>query len=371
MEQSSIKRIENKLRESEKLHRLTLSNISDAVFITDDEGNFTFICPNVSNIFGYNWKEVNQMKNIKYLLGESLFSQDHLNLKKEISNIERKVKDKSNELHHLLITVKLVRIKNGTILYSCRDITERKIIEDKLKIAKEKAEEASKVKSNFISIMSHELKTPLIPIITLSDHLLHENKYPEIKKFIQMIYDGGRFLLDIINDILYYIRIDSNQLKVNLQIIDIKDLVDEVIEGVEEKTKAKGLQIDTCFETESDCMLKTDGDSLKKILNNLLDNAIKFTKQGSIKVEVKSNENCLDIYIQDTGIGLEDSQIESIFEPFYQVDNSPTRRFQGIGLGLSISKKLALLLGGDLKVEKSNDQGCIFHLVVCCEPLSV
>jgi len=124
------KHAEEELRESEELHRITLGNISDAVFITDDNGAFTFICPNVDVIFGYSFEEAQAFENISRLLGDGLFSHDELRNLGEIRNIEWEVTDKSRKAHHLLINVKHVSVKGGTVLYSCRDITERKWVED-------------------------------------------------------------------------------------------------------------------------------------------------------------------------------------------------------------------------------------------------
>ncbi len=126
MEIEERKKVETELIESEELHRITLSNISDAVFITDNDGTFTFICPNVNFIFGYSLKEVQAMSNISKLLGDDLFSHDELISLSEIANIERTIADKSGSQHAMLINVKHVSIKGGTVLYTCHDITERK-----------------------------------------------------------------------------------------------------------------------------------------------------------------------------------------------------------------------------------------------------
>ena len=131
-------RMENQLRESEELHRLTLSNISDAVFLTDNHGHFTYVCLNADNIFGFTADEIRKMKNISKLLGENLFNMNTLKSKKEIRNIERVIKDKAGKTHTLLINAKSASIKGGDVLYTCRDITERMLAEAELKQSHEK-----------------------------------------------------------------------------------------------------------------------------------------------------------------------------------------------------------------------------------------
>ncbi len=153
------------LCESEELHRVTLSSISDAVFLTDDRGMLTFICPNVDVIFGYSFDEVESFGNISTLLGEDLFNLNHLKVVGEIKNIERDITDKSGRLHSLLINVKSVSIKGGTVLHTCRDITERKRAEAALQKAHDELEK--KVKERTASL--EEANTALRVLLRRSD----------------------------------------------------------------------------------------------------------------------------------------------------------------------------------------------------------
>jgi len=130
---SERKEMEEALRESEELHRITLSNISDAVFITKDDGTFTYICPNVDEIFGYSFEDVREFGQITKLLGDDLFDYNELGTSREIQNIERQITDKFGEPHVLWVNVKRVSIKGGTVLYSCRDITDRRRVEEQLR----------------------------------------------------------------------------------------------------------------------------------------------------------------------------------------------------------------------------------------------
>ena len=131
------KQTDEALKESEELHRVTLANISDAVFITDNKGAFTFICPNVDVIFGYAYQEVQDLMNISKLVGDGLFDPNQLETSGEISNIERRIADKAGKIHDLLVNVKRVSIKGGSILLSCRDISERKQAEEELRFERD------------------------------------------------------------------------------------------------------------------------------------------------------------------------------------------------------------------------------------------
>ena len=152
------KMAEYALQESEELHRVTLGNISDAVFITDESGDFTYICPNVDHIFGYSFAEVKSLKNIETLLGINIINLHELENSKEIKNIECVVQDKSNMTHYLLVNVKLVSIKNGKILFTCRDITDHKITQEKLSESKERYRQLFDNESDAVMIFDAESK---------------------------------------------------------------------------------------------------------------------------------------------------------------------------------------------------------------------
>ena len=154
------------LRESEELHRATLSNISDAVFITDDAGRFTFICPNVDVIFGYVPDEVQAMARISRLLGENLFDPAQLAAQGEIRNIEREITSKSGGRRTILVLLKAVSIQGGTVLYSCRDITERRHAEDELRVARQDLAHAGRLAlvGELIASIAHEINQPLASI---------------------------------------------------------------------------------------------------------------------------------------------------------------------------------------------------------------
>jgi len=148
----------DRMQESEELHRLILTNISDAVFITDDAGSFKFICPNVSIIFGYSYQDVQAMENISGLLGGNLFSPDVFDASRELINVERNIIDKAGSLHTLLVSVKAISLSGGTRLYTCHDISERKRAEEKILRLNEELEERVKDRTRELELRNHDLE---------------------------------------------------------------------------------------------------------------------------------------------------------------------------------------------------------------------
>ena len=185
------------LRESEELHRATLSNISDAVFLTDDDGVFTYICPNVDVIFGYVPDEVQAMTRISQLLGENLFDPAELSARGEIRNIEREITTKSGEQRTVLVLIKAVSIKGGTVLYSCRDVTERSRAEDELRAVRRDLVHASRLAlvGELLASVTHEIRQPLTAIVVNASaglRLLHDNATLDRLEDIREILCGYR-----------------------------------------------------------------------------------------------------------------------------------------------------------------------------------
>lgn len=231
---------------------------------------------------------------------------------------------------------------------------------------KQVAERANKAKSEFIANMSHEIRIPLNGIIGFNDLMMRSGINNVQMKYSENIKTSGKLLLSIINDILDFSKIEAGQLDIRLEKVDIIGLIREVVEIIRYRTEEKGLKMEIRIEKEIPKYILADEIRLKQILINLLGNAVKFTNEGKVVFgleyrKLDNNKICLMFSVEDTGIGMSDSQKAKIFKPFSQGDSSMTKRFGGTGLGLSISNMLASKMNSEIKVETTLGLGSKFY----------
>lgn len=225
---------------------------------------------------------------------------------------------------------------------------------------------ANKIKDDFLANMSHELKTPLNSIMVISsimaknkDNELNENQLRNMK-IIKKCSDD---LLVLINDILDISKLEAGRLEVFRENFNIKNLIEELVDSFEELVKQKNIEIRKDF-TGCDFNIISDEKRVGQIIKNFLSNAVKFTNKGYVEVKIYEFENSIEIEVIDTGIGMEDSDLERIFTRFKQVDDSRTRKFGGTGLGLAISKELATMLSCKIEVTSQLGVGSNFKLII-------
>lgn len=249
---------------------------------------------------------------------------------------------------------------------SILDITEIKIAEFEILKAKEKAEKAVQIKSRFLSNMSHELRTPLNAIIGTTNIILHEEYLASQKQSFEVLKYSSEHMMQLVNDILDFSKIEAGKMVLENTPFNIKAFLQKVLAPFVAPVAAKGLVLETAIHDNTDIEVYGDEMRLIQVMNNLVANAIKFTEQGKIVIEVKEvahRSEDADIYfaVKDTGIGIAQNKMKQIFESFTQADIETTRKFGGTGLGLAISKKIIDQMGGQLEAESQVAVGSTFY----------
>lgn len=255
----------------------------------------------------------------------------------------------------------------GTIL----DITTRKNIHLELQKARDAALEASFAKSQFLATMSHEIRTPLNAIIGMSELLAETNLTDEQQRYVRVFKTAGENLMQIINDILDLSKVEAGMMNVEYIPFNLYEVIETTCESLIIRAQQKNLKLTYSIADNIPDLLIIDPVRLRQVLINLIGNAIKFTETGYIKVTVEinsadtnKNELILLFCVQDTGIGIPADKLTTIFESFTQVDSSVTRRYGGTGLGLTISKRLVNLMGGDIWVKSQLGKGSSFYFTL-------
>lgn len=261
-------------------------------------------------------------------------------------------------------------IKNGIIngrVFCLHDITEMKKIEGSLREANVIAETSNRTKSEFLANMSHELRTPLNSVIGFSELLLEGNSGSLNEKqtrYLKNISKSGKHLLTIINDILNISRIESGKMHIHKENISVKNLLEEMFSSMQPLAAEKEIVMKVSFGPELD-YIQVDKGKIKQVLYNLIGNALKFTEHGGfVTIGAKVNEDMVYISVEDTGIGISRMDQEKLFKPFTQIDSSISRKYEGTGLGLALSKELVVLHGGKIWVESEPGKGSTFTFTI-------
>jgi PAS domain S-box-containing protein len=279
-----------------------------------------------------------------------------------------------------------LRDGNGQVtrwIGTCTDIDDQKRNEEALESAvarrtlelaeaRDRAESATRAKTQFLAAMSHEIRTPMNGVIGMANIMLDTNLTSQQRCYMDTIRSSGEALLTVINDVLDLSKIEAGRLELERTPFDLSTLIEEALELVAPQAAAKSLKLLCQVDDSIPFDLVGDPVRLRQIVLNLLSNAVKFTAEGSVSLIVsrEANQNQLTMLrfaIRDTGIGLTQKQQEGLFQAFQQADLSTNRRFGGTGLGLSISKRLVEMMGGSIGVHSQMGEGSIFWFNVCLE----
>ena len=269
----------------------------------------------------------------------------------------------------LVLEVRTKQLDGGGAVRTYTDVTERRRNAEALATERDAAEAAGRARSDFLAVMSHEIRTPMNGIIGVAGLLLEMPLGPTEKQYATIIRDSGDHLLQLINDILDFSSLEAGKLKLEETVFDIRAVIASATDLMALQARSKGLTLDIEVHRDVPKLASGDPRRLRQILLNLVNNSIKFTQAGSVRVSASSRTGApgtlhLDVAVSDTGIGIPPDAMGRLFQEFSQVDSSISRRFGGTGLGLAISRRLVQQMGGKIAVESIQDVGSVFRFDV-------
>jgi two-component system, sensor histidine kinase and response regulator len=360
------KKIESELEAERILLRTVIDNLPDAIYVKDEKLRKVLLNKADLKNIGKEENEVIGKNDYELFLPEIAVrtckdDEYVINTGKPIINKEEFLVNYFGKEIWMLTSKLPLRNKDGKITGLVgigHDITENKKMVEELIRAKERAEEMDRLKSIFLSNMSHELRTPLVGLLGFSDIITAEAT-GEMKEYAEMISTSGERLLRTLSTILDYSRIEAGKVEVFRKNILLVDLLNDEIRLYLVLAKNKGITINTDYSDEQ-LLISTDERLLREIIDNLINNAIKFSKDGKITIKFYKEKETAVIKIIDTGVGIPSEKFEQIFEEFRQVSEGDNRIFQGTGLGLTLVKKYLVLLNGRIEVESKVGVGSTF-----------
>ncbi len=373
-------RSEKTQRRLARYNKLLLESTAEGIYGMDLRGNLTFVNPSATAILGLDDSDV---------LGKSAHSLMHHSFPDgapypvadcpifraletgEVVRLEDQVFWRNDGTSFPVACVASPIIEDGEVegaVVAFSDITERLRTQHDLQEAKDAAEIANQAKSHFLANMSHELRTPLNAVLGYSEMLQEDAQdlgHEELLPDLQKIHSAGRHLLSLINDLLDLSKIEAGKMTIYNETFDIATVLREIAATVEPLVRINQNRLEVKIAAEVGTMY-ADVTKVKQLLYNLLSNAAKFSSDGEIRLTVErddaDNESWITFCVADTGIGMTDEQLDRLFQPFIQADDSTTRRFGGTGLGLALTRRFCQLMGGEVSVRSEPGCGSVFTI---------
>jgi len=369
---TDLEQVNQKLTESEMLLSSINKNVLQGLFRVTEDYTIMYANSYFAKLFDYNTPEevINNKENPFLKINEEKRNElmKHLKVNKFYKDEEVLFTRKDGTEFWGLMSCNSVIDEHNRILFydgSVLDITQRKEAEQELKIAKEQAEQSMSMKEQFVSTMSHEIRTPLNAVIGMTNLLVAEEPKKEQLEYLNILKISSDNLLNIVNHILDFSKIDSGKITFEEIPFNVETLIKNLKKIYSYKANKKQLSLNVDVELDSDATVLGDPTTLNQIMVNLLDNAIKFTEEGGVNISVKNKgetDTTVTLYfeVSDTGIGIPLEKQHFIFESFTQASSETTRKYGGTGLGLAITKKLIELQGGKLEIDSSFEKGARF-----------
>jgi len=367
-----IKISQDKKKEDEAIFERLFESSPEAIALIGNNGKVIKVNQGFTNLFGFTKDELINKNLDDFIVPVELKDQGkeyHNKIMKglDIEAEEIRIKNNQSKVFVSILSTPITFKKNQLGVYVIyRDITQQKETERILHEAKTRAEESDRLKSAFLTNMSHEVRTPMNAITGFSNLILNRDLSEKNKiEYLTIINQSSNTLLEIIDNIIDASKIEAENLVINKVKCNINTILNELYIDVNQQKKELGLKnvkikLTKGIQTNS-LEIITDPKRFKQIFSNLLDNALKFTEKGFVEFGYTIEDNNLLCFVKDTGIGFAKDQSKFIFEPFRQADDSSTRKYGGTGLGLTLAKKLVELLGGEINVDVERNKGANFY----------
>lgn len=380
LEQKDV--IARELANSEMLYSIVLDSADDGVIFYNTDWTVKFLNPAIYSMIGLEAEVKNPidiLSDERFIHpGDSGFHKRRAKGIEEKGSYESEIRLRHKNGKYIVLSTKLVEVKDDSgsvlgILSISRDITSLKNTQEQLIVAKEKAEESNRLKSTFLANISHEIRTPLNSIVGFANLLEDVSSSPEMRdEYVGYLNQNTEKLLQIITDIIDLSRLENNEIDIRYQPVKINSIIDYAADYAEDLIRRSGKNI--TFSSEKGLpdgrdIVYTDDLWLKRIFRHLVDNAVKFTREGSVELHSAMAGASVMFTIKDTGIGISKESLKTIFEQFRQEEDGHHRSFEGLGIGLTMARKVAENMDGFLWVESEKGEGSEFFFTIPYRPV--